>query len=143
MSKNVFFTLCIALVVLSCARRGYITGGEVDMEPPKVLKTTPENFSTAFNAKEIVINFDEYVKLKDVNKQLIVSPPLKYRPEITPYTASKYIKIRLRDTLLPNTTYSFNLGKALKTTTKANNLEGINTWFSTESKINFLIFWAW
>lgn len=138
MSKNVFFTLCIALVVLSCARRGYITGGEVDMEPPKVLKTTPENFSTAFNAKEIVINFDEYVKLKDVNKQLIVSPPLKYRPEITPYTASKYIKIRLRDTLLPNTTYSFNFGQSIEDNNEGNKLRGYKYVFSTGSYIDSL-----
>ncbi|MFA7445687.1 MAG: Ig-like domain-containing protein [Flavobacteriaceae bacterium] len=138
MSKNVFFTLCIALVVWSCAKRGHITGGEVDIYPPKILKTTPENFSTNFNAKEIVIVFDEYVKLKDVNKQLIVSPPLKYRPEITPYTASKQIKIRLRDTLQPNTTYSFNFGQSIEDNNESNKLRGFKYVFSTGSYIDSL-----
>src|SRR5690606_32257418 len=138
MSKNVLFTLCIALVVWSCAKRGHITGGEVDIYPPKILKTTPENFSTNFNAKEIIINFDEYVKLKDVNKQLIVSPPLKYRPEITPYSASKQIKIRLRDTLQPNTTYSFNFGQSIEDNNEGNKLRGVKYVFSTGSYIDSL-----
>lgn len=138
MSKNVFFTLCIALVVWSCAKRGSITGGEVDMYPPKIVKTTPENFSTNFNAKEIIINFDEFVKLKDVNKQLIVSPPLKYRPEITPYTASKQIKIRLKDTLQPNTTYSFNFGQSIEDNNEGNKLRGFKYVFSTGSYIDSL-----
>lgn len=138
MSKNVLFTLCIALVVWSCAKRGHITGGEVDIYPPKILKTTPENFSTNFNAKEIIINFDEYVKLKDVNKQLIVSPPLKYRPEITPYSASKQIKIRLRDTLQPNTTYSFNFGQSIEDNNENNKLRSFKYVFSTGSYIDSL-----
>lgn len=138
MSKNVFFTLCIVLVLWSCAKRGHITGGEVDLYPPKILKTTPENFSTNFNTKEIVIVFDEYVKLKDINKQLIVSPPLKYRPEITPYTASKQIKIRLRDTLQPNTTYSFNFGQSIEDNNESNKLRGFKYVFSTGSYIDSL-----
>src|SRR5690606_1739246 len=97
-----------------------------------------ENFSTNFNAKEIIINFDEFVTLKDVNKQLIVSPPLKYRPEITPYTASKQIKIRLKDTLQPNTTYSCNFGQSIEDNNENNKLRGCKYVFSTGSYVDSL-----
>ena len=104
----------LIIVAFNCANRGNPTGGEKDILPPKIVKSTPENYSTNFNNKEIVIYFDEYIKLKNVSKQLIISPPMKYEPEITPLsTASKFIKIKIIDTLEANTTYSFNFGNSI------------------------------
>ncbi|HUH51867.1 MAG TPA: Ig-like domain-containing protein [Flavobacterium sp.] len=138
MTKRSFVVICLVLLAFGCAKRGYITGGEIDILPPVVLKTSPKNFSTHFNSKEIVIDFDEYVKLKDVHKRLIVSPPLKYAPEITPYTAAKQIKIRFRDTLLPNTTYSLNFGESIEDNNEGNKLKAYRYVFSTGSYIDSL-----
>lgn len=138
MTKRSFVVICLALLALGCAKRGYITGGEKDILPPVVLKTSPKNFNTHFDSKEITIDFDEYVKLRDINKRLIVSPPLKYAPEITPYTAAKQIKIRLRDTLLPNTTYSFNFGESIEDNNEGNKLKAYRYVFSTGSYIDSL-----
>jgi len=136
--KKIFILIGLAVLVLSCAKRGYITGGEKDIEPPKVLSTSPENFSTYFDKKEIVIQFDEYVKLKDASKQLIVSPPLKYGLDITPYNATKQLKLRFRDTLLPNTTYSLNFGQSIEDNNEGNILQGYRYVFSTGSYIDSL-----
>lgn len=130
--------LLILIITIGCAKRGYITGGEKDILPPTVLKTTPENFSTNFNSKEISIVFDEYVKLKDVSKNLIISPPLKNRPDITPYSASRQIKIRFRDTLQPNTTYSLNFGQSIEDNNEGNKLQGYRYVFSTGNYIDSL-----
>ena len=46
-------SLLAVLLILGCANRGNPTGGEIDMEPPVVLKSSPENFSTNFKAEEI------------------------------------------------------------------------------------------
>lgn len=138
MSKKISLIVLAITVVLGCAKRGHITGGEKDIYPPKVLKTYPDNFSTNFNAQEIIIQFDEFVKLKDVSKQLIISPPLKNKPEITPYSASKQIKIRLRDTLKPNTTYSLNFGQSIEDNNEGNKLQGYRYVFSTGSYIDSL-----
>ena len=138
MYKKVFLVVIIVFVALGCAKRGYITGGEKDEFPPQVLKTSPENFSTHFNSQEITILFDEYVKLKDVSKQLIISPPMKNKPEITPFSASKFIKIRLRDTLQPNTTYSLNFGQSIEDNNEGNKLQGYRYVFSTGSYIDSL-----
>ena len=90
-----FFTfLSVLVLVVSCANRGTPSGGEKDEMPPKITKSTPENFTTNFKGNEIRIYFDEYIKIKDIQKQLIISPPMTTEPDITPLgTASKYIKI--------------------------------------------------
>ena len=41
---------------MGCANRGTPTGGEIDTDPPSVLKASPENFSTNFNSTEIEIS---------------------------------------------------------------------------------------
>jgi len=106
--------IVIAIMLSACANRGTITGGEKDKEPPVILKAVPENYSTNFTGNEIRIYFNEYVKMKDAQKQLIISPPMKTQPEITPLGgASKYITIKIFDTLQPNTTYAFNFGQSI------------------------------
>ncbi|PZO24132.1 MAG: hypothetical protein DCE86_17030, partial [Flavobacteriaceae bacterium] len=109
-----FLYIILALSVISCAKRGSITGGLKDTLPPVMRSSVPKNFSTNFNVQEIRITFDEYVKIKDVNKQLIISPPMKYPPIVSPTNASKYISIKIKDTLQPNTTYSFNFGSSIQ-----------------------------
>ena len=52
----------LALVIASCANRGTPSGGEKDTEPPVILKSVPENFTTNFKGNEIRIYFDEYIK---------------------------------------------------------------------------------
>lgn len=135
-SKYILFFL--ALAISSCAKRGTITGGAKDTLAPKMISSLPKNFATNFNGKEIKITFDEYVKLKDISKQLIVSPPMKLQPEILPYTASKYITIRIKDTLQPNTTYSFNFGKSIQDNNEGNPYQQFKYVFSTGNHIDSL-----
>ncbi len=102
------------LLVLACANRGTPSGGEKDILPPQITRSIPENFTTNFQGNEIRIYFDEYIKIKDIQKQLIISPPMDPEPEITPLgSASKYIKIIIKDTLEANTTYAFNFGQSI------------------------------
>ncbi|MGB6269497.1 MAG: Ig-like domain-containing protein, partial [Olleya sp.] len=97
---NFCFYSVLALTFINCANRGNITGGEKDITPPRIIKTVPENYSTNFNSQEIRIYFDEYIKTKNLTKQLIISPPMTITPEITPLgSASKYITIKIFDTL--------------------------------------------
>ena len=101
------------LSFVDCAKKGTPSGGPRDSIPPVIVRSSPENYSINFTGDEIEIRFDEYIKLKDINKELIISPPMKYAPIITPLSTSKRLKIKLLDTLKPNTTYSFNFGKSI------------------------------
>lgn len=106
--------ILIAISIASCANRGNPSGGEIDIEPPVITSSKPENYSTNFKGKEIIIQFNEFVTIKDLRKQLIVSPPMDTDPIVTPLSgASKYISITIQDTLQDNTTYAFNFGESI------------------------------
>jgi uncharacterized protein (DUF2141 family) len=140
MSKSIFklFCLLVLIILSSCAKRGNITGGLKDSIAPILKSSFPKNGSVNFNGKEIKLVFDEYVKLKNINKQLIISPPMKNQPEILPYNASKVITIKLKDTLIPNTTYSFNFGQSIEDNNEANPYPQFKYIFSTGANIDSL-----
>lgn len=136
---NYCFFIVLALSFSNCANRGNITGGEKDTTPPRIIKSTPENYTTNFKGKDIKIYFDEYIKVKDINKQLIISPPMTIAPEVTPLgSASKYIKIKIFDTLQPNTTYTFNFGNSISDNNESNPFKLYKYVFSTGNSIDSL-----
>ncbi|WP_420320661.1 Ig-like domain-containing protein [Flagellimonas sp.] len=133
------FLFLMGLALWQCAKRGTPTGGPKDVTPPVLLRTEPENFSTNFEAKEIRLYFDEFIKLKDVQNQLIVSPPLKYPPEVTPLGgASKYIQVVIKDTLKENTTYTLNFGQSITDNNEGNPNSFLSYVFSTGDYIDSL-----
>ena len=137
--QRVLVVLFIIASIASCANRGTPTGGEKDTEPPVILKSEPENFSTNFKGDEIKIYFDEYVKIKDLRKQLIISPPMDTDPTIIPMGgASKYISIKIKDTLEPNTTYAFNFGESIVDNNEENPYPYYRYVFSTGDSIDSL-----
>lgn len=126
------------LSFVDCAKKGTPSGGPRDTIAPLIVRSGPENYSTNFTGDEIEIRFDEYIKLKDLNKELIISPPMKYAPTITPLSTSKTLKIKILDTLKPNTTYSFNFGKSIVDNNEENPFEYFKYIFSTGSYIDSL-----
>jgi uncharacterized protein (DUF2141 family) len=132
--------LLVISVFTNCARRGSPTGGPKDSIPPVMEKAIPKMESINFDEKKIKIYFDEYIKLKDLNQNLIISPPQKYDPVVYPVgTASKFISIKILDTLDANTTYQFNFGKAVVDNNEENELGNFKYVFSTGSHIDSLI----
>lgn len=114
MRKFIFILTIISVLFISCAKRGTITGGPKDSIAPVIVKSNPKNYETNFTEKKIRIDFSEYIKVKDINKQLIISPPMEKTPTIVPQgSASKFISITLNEELKPNTTYSFNFGQSI------------------------------
>ncbi|MFQ3340543.1 MAG: hypothetical protein ACI9TK_000195 [Flavobacteriaceae bacterium] len=116
--KHCFSLLLLSFLLLStlqCAKRATPSGGPRDSLPPIMVNASPKMNTIFFDKKEITLTFDEFVTLKDVSKQLIISPPLssnKYK--VYPTTgASKKVNVKLMDTLLENTTYTFNFGESI------------------------------
>lgn len=134
------YCLLFSIVILTnCARKGRPTGGPKDEKAPIMVTAKPPYESLRFNKKNIRIYFDEYIVLKGLSKQLIISPPMKYQPVITPQgTPSKYINIKILDTLTPNTTYTFNFGNAVQDNNENNKLESFKYVFSTGNYIDSL-----
>jgi hypothetical protein len=128
--------LLFILIISSCAQVLSPNGGDKDVTPPVVLKYSPDSAATNFTGKKIVLHFNEYIQLSDLNNQLIVSPPMENQPEVT--IKKKDIVIELKDSLLPNTTYTISFGKSIKDITEGNALDNFRYVFSTGSVIDSL-----
>ncbi|KOP36799.1 hypothetical protein DBB36_17725 [Flavobacterium sp. WLB] len=137
-SKLKYISFLLVLLMMSCAKRGSITGGLKDTLAPVLVSSTPKNFSTDFKGNEITLVFDEYVKLKNLNKQLVISPPMKNEPLIYPTGVSKFLNIKIKDTLQPNTTYSFNFGQSITDNNEGNAINQFKYVFSTGPYIDSL-----
>ena len=136
--QRIIYFACV-LFCFQCANRGIASGGDKDTTPPEVVNSYPENFSTNFKGNEIRIFFDEYIKLKNLQKNLIISPPMDPAPEITPLgSASKYITIKIYDSLATNTTYAFNFGNSIEDNNEGNVLPFYRYVFSTGDNIDSL-----
>ena len=133
-----YFLFLLVLIMASCAKRGSITGGLKDTLAPVLKSSYPKNFNTNFKGTEIKLTFDEFIKLKDLKKQLIISPPMKNEPLILPTSVGKIVTIKINDTLQPNTTYSFNFGQSIEDNNEGNPLSQFRYVFSTGAIIDSL-----
>ncbi len=136
---SLVFVCFMVLALLQCAKRGTPTGGPKDIKPPELIRADPANLTTEFTAKKIRLYFDEYIKLEDIQNQLIVSPPLKYAPQISPQGgASKVVEIIIKDTLRENTTYTINFGQSILDNNEGNPNRFLTYVFSTGNYIDSL-----
>ncbi|MEN8703016.1 MAG: Ig-like domain-containing protein [Polaribacter sp.] len=136
---KLFLLITLVSLLFSCAKTGRPDGGPKDENAPLFVTANPPYESINFNKKEIKINFDEFIVLKNLNKQLVVSPPMKNPPLITPQgTPSKFVNIEIIDTLKTNTTYIFNFGNAVEDNNEGNQLENFKYVFSTGTYIDSL-----
>jgi hypothetical protein len=132
----IFAVILVFLLFRGCAKVGSPMGGPKDETPPKVIRSTPDNYSTNFNNKRIEIEFDEYIQLKNINQELVVSPPQKEKPVVR--LRNKIMMIDLKEDLLDSTTYTFNFGQAVVDNNESNLLENYKFVFSTGSYIDSL-----
>jgi uncharacterized protein (DUF2141 family) len=139
MKKLIYIVLSI-LVISGCAKRGSPTGGPVDSIPPVLINASPKINSINFDSKEIRLIFDEFVKLDNVNEQLIISPPInKSSYEVKPLNGvTKKVFLEFIDSLETETTYSINFGNSIKDNNEGNPLTFFSYTFSTGETIDSL-----
>jgi len=120
------------LAFFSCARQGAPTGGPKDTTPPKVdsVASSP-NFSTRFQESRIRLTFNEWVVLKDAPTQVLISPPLAKRPDITLKGKTVTMEFAEGEVLRPNTTYTINYGNAVQDLHEGNAAKDLRFVFST------------
>ena len=123
-------------LVGGCASQKTIQGGPRDSIAPKVLKMIPENLTTNFNSKTIVIQFDEYFKLNDQFREFSVSPDMERLPQLK--VKKRALEISFQDTLEKNTTYTLNFGKSIADINENNVLKNFTYVFATGPKLDSL-----
>jgi uncharacterized protein (DUF2141 family) len=117
-----------------CANIVPPAGGPRDSLPPVPLSASPKDSELNVAIQKITINFNEFIELKNANENLLISPyPVKQ-----PVTESKLrsVIIRLKDSLLPNTTYTIDFGDAIVDLNEGNVLKNFKYIFSTGNSID-------
>ena len=144
MSKSCKIVLRVVVLLLfggaffsRCANIMTPEGGPKDTLPPVIVKLEPGNFATNFTAKKIYIEFNEFVQIKDQNKEMFTSPAMKKLPLLS--TRGKGIVITIRDTLKENTTYAIDLGSAIRDNNESNPLNAMRYVFSTGDKVDSMM----
>jgi uncharacterized protein (DUF2141 family) len=140
-----FLTGLIAIVITcfviaatqpGCANIVPPMGGPKDTLPPVLINVTPADSTLAFDGKKVVLTFNEYVQVDNIQKNLLVNPTPKIPPTVE--QRLKTITVTLRDTLEENTTYSINFGRAIKDLNEGNNFGNYSYLFSTGRSIDSL-----
>lgn len=133
----VFALMFGALLLTKCASTMTPTGGPKDTIPPVIVFMDPDNFTTnidTLHPPKIYVEFDEYVQIKDQQKELYTSPAMKKKPSVV--RRGRGIVVTLKDTLRPNTTYAINFGSSIQDNNESNPLHAMRYVFSTGPEID-------
>jgi len=136
--KQFLLWLFASLILVSCARVGSPVGGDKDSIPPSMIGSNIDTtrINVPKDIKKLRIDFNEYIMLKDVSKNLIISPPIQYTKIIPSSMGNKYLEIEWKDTLQANTTYNFNFGNSVVDLNESNPLPYFNFALSTGDKLD-------
>jgi Bacterial Ig-like domain/Polysaccharide lyase family 4, domain II len=143
-AKNIFVLAPVFLLIVyamsgsGCAMMSPPTGGPKDTLPPVLISALPKNFTVNFNTNRILFTFDEYVTIDKIQENLIISPTPKLNPLVD--FKLKTVTVKLKDTLLNNTTYQLYFGKAIKDVNEGNILKNFTYVFSTGKYVDSLQF---
>jgi len=109
-------------------------GGPRDTIPPKLVSALPKDSAKNVTLNKITLTFDEFVEVKDAQTNLIVSPVPKNMP-LVDYKL-RNVTIKLKDSLEPNTTYTFDFGNSLKDVNEGNVAKNFSYVFSTGKTVD-------
>ena len=131
--------LLLYLLTMSCAQLGVPSGGEIDITPPEIISISP-----ALGATEVAVEaggtieviFDEYVNVRGLSTQLLISPPLT-KP-IQWRMRGKTVTFTWLEPLIDNVTYVFQFGDAVIDLHEGNPTQNFIHAFSTGADLDTL-----
>lgn len=133
---KILYSLGSLLLLYACANIAAPTGGLYDVDPPKVVKATPDFDALNNSSTKIEIIFDENIKIEKPMEKVIIAPPQQKFPIIK--AQGRKAIVELEDTLLLNTTYTIDFTDAIVDFNEGNTLENFSYSFSTGNHIDTL-----
>jgi uncharacterized protein (DUF2141 family) len=135
-AMRILFAALAVIFLAACASIGRPEGGARDEDPPKYTRSNPSPGELHVSRTQIDVWFDENIQLDDAFNKVIVSPAQVSTPVVR--SQGKHLSVELRDTLLPNTTYTIDFADAIKDLNEGNVLDGFALDFSTGDDIDTL-----
>ena len=139
--KNVLAFLFVGLLAAnlllqSCAQMASPPGGKKDTLAPKILNSSPLHKSKNFKGKKIELVFNEYINVRNLNQELLITPNVgTYQTKLKPTG----LALQLDSALKENTTYTFNFRNAIEDMSERNIGKNIKLVFSTSQNIDSLV----
>lgn len=112
-------------------------GGPRDKDAPKLLESVPTTQSINTKPEEITLTFDEYVKLENASKGIVITPRIN-KDEVVFTALKNVVTIKLNQELEDSTTYVFNFQKSVVDISEENPAENLKLVFSTGNSIDSL-----
>ena len=128
--------IVLALAAFSCANPDKPDGGPYDETPPSVIGSIPREYTTGNKQSNISLLFDEYIKIDNATEKIVISPPQLEQPEIR--ASGRKIYVELKDSLIPNTTYTIDFSDAILDNNESNPMGSYAFVFSTGDNIDTL-----
>jgi uncharacterized protein (DUF2141 family) len=139
-SRWFFYTMLCGIVLLlcRCANPGTLTGGAKDTIPPQVVKRIPPLGQTNFKGKEVSIFFDESIRGKNLQQELIITPRIEGKDAYEIIEKKYGITLRFKRPLAENTTYSIHFRNGIVDVTEGNPAKEAMIVFSTGTQLDSL-----
>ncbi len=123
-----------SLFLIGCASIQPLSGGDKDTTAPVITSTSVDSAATNVTTAVFEFNFDEYIQQKQALENLLISPNQSVPPTIT--VKKRRLTIELNDSLIPNTTYTFQFNGAIADINEGNPVNNYNYIFSTGDYID-------
>ncbi|MFC2151433.1 Ig-like domain-containing protein [Bacteroidota bacterium] len=134
--KVIYLFLFAIFLFSHCAKIVAPTGGPKDEDHPLIVKIEPVDYTVNFDSEKISITFDEFIQLKDLNNNLVISPPVDEKPDIR--VKGKTLIIEFLEELKDSTTYNIYFGNSVQDYNEGNPIENFQYVLSTGSYIDSL-----
>lgn len=142
--RLIFVGLAFGFIVLlgdGCASTGSPSGGLKDVSPPKMDSLrSAENKKINFRPKQLEFFFDEFIEVRDPIKEVLVSPPLTYIPQVKHRGKKVTFAFDEKEVLRENATYTINFGKSIVDFHEGNELTNFNYVFATGPALDSMTF---
>lgn len=133
--KNIYYLILLTLFSINCANQLPPGGGDIDLTPPIIIRTFPENGTTNYDKNYVEITFSEYVEKRSVREALFISPNIE--GEIIFNWSGTSCRITFPEKFKEDITYVVTFGTDIVDYNNRNRMAGaVSIYFSTGDKID-------
>lgn len=120
--RNFLYIFLLSILFIyyltDCASITPPSGGPRDTIPPVLTRSIPANKELNYSGNSIRLTFDEYLKIENLTKQLIITPIIQ--EEYEQKIRKNYIELTFPEPFKDSTTYTFNFQDAIQDITEGN-----------------------
>lgn len=130
------FILAIIFLLWGCANRIAPTGGPKDEDPPVLIRSNPEDSQRNFKSLEMELEFNEFINLKSLKEQLIITPRIDSEYDFK--FKKKTVYLNFEEPFADSTTYTLNFREGIVDITENTPAQNLQIAFSTGNLLDTL-----